>query len=123
MPEMSRNQELHHKTFGLLKPLQIKSGPWNSVSLEFITQFPLSNSFDSILVAADRFSKMEIFIETDSTLTSMDLSQIFISHVYSKHVLPVSIVSDRGSLFDSSFWTQLCQQLKISRDLSTAFHP
>ncbi|MBW0567706.1 hypothetical protein O181_107421, partial [Austropuccinia psidii MF-1] len=34
-----------------------------------------------------------------------------------------SIVSDRGSLFVSSFWTQLCQQLKISRDLSTAFHP
>ncbi|MBW0560311.1 hypothetical protein O181_100026 [Austropuccinia psidii MF-1] len=23
----------------------------------------------------------------------------------------------------SSFWTQFCQQLKISRDLSTAFHP
>ncbi|MBW0557688.1 hypothetical protein O181_097403, partial [Austropuccinia psidii MF-1] len=34
-----------------------------------------------------------------------------------------SIVSDRGSLFVSSFWTQLCQKLKISIDLSTAFHP
>ncbi|MBW0463352.1 hypothetical protein O181_003067 [Austropuccinia psidii MF-1] len=33
------------------------------------------------------------------------------------------ITSDRGSLFFSSFWTQLCQQLKISRDLSTAFNP
>ncbi|MBW0576533.1 hypothetical protein O181_116248, partial [Austropuccinia psidii MF-1] len=44
-------------------------------------------------------------------------------HVSSKHGLPVSIVSDRGSLFVSSFWTNLCQQLKISRDPSTAFHP
>ncbi|MBW0574037.1 hypothetical protein O181_113752 [Austropuccinia psidii MF-1] len=50
-------------------------------------------------------------------------SQIFISHVFSKHGLPVSIISDRGSLLVSSFWTQLYQQLKISRDLSTAFHP
>ncbi|MBW0584638.1 hypothetical protein O181_124353, partial [Austropuccinia psidii MF-1] len=49
--------------------------------------------------------------------------QIFISHVISKHGLPISIVSDRGKLFVSSFWTQLCQELKISRDLSTAFHP
>ncbi|MBW0487477.1 hypothetical protein O181_027192 [Austropuccinia psidii MF-1] len=37
------------------------------------------------------------------------------------YVSSVSIVSDRGSLFFSSFWTNLCQQLKISRDLSTAF--
>ncbi|MBW0535732.1 hypothetical protein O181_075447, partial [Austropuccinia psidii MF-1] len=37
--------------------------------------------------------------------------------------LPVSIISDRGSLFVSSFWTQLCYQLKISRDFPTAFHP
>ncbi|MBW0569414.1 hypothetical protein O181_109129 [Austropuccinia psidii MF-1] len=39
------------------------------------------------------------------------------------HRTHVSIFSDRGSLFVSSFWTQLCQQLKISRDLSTSFHP
>ncbi|MBW0565326.1 hypothetical protein O181_105041 [Austropuccinia psidii MF-1] len=50
-------------------------------------------------------------------------SQIFISNVFSKHGLPSSIVSDRGSLFVSSFWTQLCQKLKISRDTSTSFHP
>ncbi|MBW0588260.1 hypothetical protein O181_127975 [Austropuccinia psidii MF-1] len=91
--------------------------------MDFITQFPLSNSFDSILVVVDRFSKMEIFIPTYGKITALDLAQIFISHLFSKHGLPVSIISDRGSLFFSSFWTQLCQQLKISRDLSTAFHP
>ncbi|MBW0547571.1 hypothetical protein O181_087286 [Austropuccinia psidii MF-1] len=66
---------------------------------------------------------MEIFVPTYGSITALDLAQIFISHVFSKHGLPVSIVSDRGSLFVSSIWTQLCQQLKISRDISTAFHP
>ncbi|MBW0575370.1 hypothetical protein O181_115085, partial [Austropuccinia psidii MF-1] len=66
---------------------------------------------------------MAIFIPTYGTITALDLAQIFISHVFSKHGLPVSIVSDRGSLFVSLFWTQLCHQLRISRDLSTAFHP
>ncbi|MBW0538916.1 hypothetical protein O181_078631 [Austropuccinia psidii MF-1] len=66
---------------------------------------------------------MEIFIPTYSKITSLDLAQIFISHFFSKHGLPISIVSDRGSFFVSSFWTQLCQQLKILRDLSTSFHP
>ncbi|MBW0513772.1 hypothetical protein O181_053487 [Austropuccinia psidii MF-1] len=66
---------------------------------------------------------MTIFISTYGTITALELAQIFISHVFSKNGLPVSIVSDRDSLFVSSFWTNLCQQLKISRDLSTAFHP
>ncbi|MBW0514952.1 hypothetical protein O181_054667 [Austropuccinia psidii MF-1] len=90
--------------------------------MDFITQLPLSNNFDSISVVVDRFSKMAIFIPTYGTITALDLAQILISHVFSKHGLPLSIVSDRGSLFVSSFWTQLCQQLKISRDLSSAFH-
>ncbi|MBW0563568.1 hypothetical protein O181_103283 [Austropuccinia psidii MF-1] len=91
--------------------------------MDFITQLPLSNNFDSILVVVDRFSKMEIFIPAYGTITALELPQIFISHVFSKHELPVSIVSDRGCLFVSSFWTNLCQQPKISRDISTAYHP
>ncbi|MBW0572731.1 hypothetical protein O181_112446 [Austropuccinia psidii MF-1] len=121
--QCSRNKNIHHEKFGLLKPLQIPSGPWISLSLDFITQLPFSNNCDSILVAVDRFSKMAIFIPTYGTITALKLAQIFISHVFSQHGLPVSIISDRGSLFVSSFWTNLCQQLKISRYLSTAFHP
>ncbi|MBW0503868.1 hypothetical protein O181_043583 [Austropuccinia psidii MF-1] len=91
--------------------------------MDFITQLPLSNSSDSILVVVERFSKMEIFIPAYGKITALELAQIFIGHVFSKHVLPVSIVSYRGSLFVSSFCTNLCQHLKISRDLSTYFHP
>ncbi|MBW0466210.1 hypothetical protein O181_005925 [Austropuccinia psidii MF-1] len=91
--------------------------------MEFITQFPFANSFDSILVVVDRFSKMAIFIPAYGTITVLDLAQTFINHVFFKHGLPANIISDRVSLFVSSCWTQLGQQLKISRNLSTAFHP
>ncbi|MBW0580124.1 hypothetical protein O181_119839, partial [Austropuccinia psidii MF-1] len=43
----SRNKNIHHEKFGLCKPLQVASGPWNSLSMDFITQFPLSSNFDS----------------------------------------------------------------------------
>ncbi|MBW0591003.1 hypothetical protein O181_130718, partial [Austropuccinia psidii MF-1] len=119
----SRNKNIHHKKFGLLKPLPIPSGPWICLSMDFITQLPLSNSFDSILVIVDRFSKMAVFIPTIASITSLDLAHLFIKNIFSKHGLPSSIVSDRGSLFVSSFWTNLCQQLKISTDLSTAYYP
>ncbi|MBW0573187.1 hypothetical protein O181_112902 [Austropuccinia psidii MF-1] len=63
----SRNKNIHHKKFGLLQPLQIPSGPWNSLSIDFITQLPLSNRFDSISVVVDSFSKMAIFISSYGT--------------------------------------------------------
>ncbi|MBW0590870.1 hypothetical protein O181_130585, partial [Austropuccinia psidii MF-1] len=121
--QCSTNKNIHHKKFGFLKPLPIANGPWICLSMDFITQLPLSNSFDSILVIVDRFSKMAVFIPTMSSITSLDLAHLFIKNIFSKNGLLSSIVSDRGSLFVSSFWTNLCQQLKISRDLSTAYHP
>ncbi|MBW0556897.1 hypothetical protein O181_096612 [Austropuccinia psidii MF-1] len=53
--QCSRNKNIHHKKFGLLKTLQIPNGPWICLSMDFITQFPLSNSFASIFVIVDRF--------------------------------------------------------------------
>ncbi|MBW0470326.1 hypothetical protein O181_010041 [Austropuccinia psidii MF-1] len=44
--QCSRNKNSHHKKSGLLMPLQILSVPWSSLSLDFITQLPLSNNFD-----------------------------------------------------------------------------
>ncbi|MBW0486853.1 hypothetical protein O181_026568 [Austropuccinia psidii MF-1] len=70
--------------------------------MDFITKFPLSKNFDSILVVVDRFSKIAILIPNYGTITTLELAQIFISHVFSKHGL---------------------LKFKISRDLSTAFHP
>ncbi|MBW0497694.1 hypothetical protein O181_037409 [Austropuccinia psidii MF-1] len=121
--QCSRNKNIHHKKFGLLKPIQIPNGPWICLSMDFITQFPLSNKFDSILVIVDTFSKMAVFIPPMSSITSLDLAHLFIKNIFSKDGLPSSIVSDRDPLSVSSFWTNLFHQLKISRDLSTAYHP
>ncbi|MBW0543242.1 hypothetical protein O181_082957 [Austropuccinia psidii MF-1] len=108
--------------FGLLKPLPISNCLWIFLSMYFITQLTLSNPIYSILVIVDRFSKMAVFIPTMSSIASLDLVNLLIKNIFSKNGLPSSIVSDRGSLFVSSFWTNICQQLKISRDLSTAYH-
>ncbi|MBW0546335.1 hypothetical protein O181_086050 [Austropuccinia psidii MF-1] len=103
--QCSRNKNIHHKKCVLLKPLPIPNVPWISPSMDFITELPLSNSFDSILVIVDRFLKMAVFIPTMSSITSLDLAHLFINNIFSKHGLPSSIL------------------LKISRDFSTAYHP
>ncbi|MBW0526288.1 hypothetical protein O181_066003 [Austropuccinia psidii MF-1] len=58
-----------------------------------------------------------------SSITLLSWAHSFIKNICTKNGLPSRIFSVRGSLFVSSFWTNLCQQLRISRDLSTAYHP
>lgn len=39
------------------------------------------------------------------------------------HGLPNSVITDRGFVFTSKFYSSLCYALKIKQKLSTAFHP
>jgi len=121
--DCNRNKSSNHWKFGLLQPLPILPLPWHSLSMDFISQLPLSNRHDAILVVVDRFSKMSLFLQTKMTCTSSELAELFVKFFFSKHGLSDNIVSDCGSLFVSSFWTSLCQHLKIKRNLSTAYHP
>jgi len=53
--DKSRNQ----KPGGLLQPLQIPEQSWNSISMDFITDLPVTNNGnDGILVFVDRLTKM-----------------------------------------------------------------
>ncbi|MBW0487733.1 hypothetical protein O181_027448 [Austropuccinia psidii MF-1] len=83
--QCSRNMNIHHKKFRLFKTLPIPNGPWIGLSMDFITQLQLSNSFDSILVIVDRFSKMAVFIPTISLITSLDLAHFLKAWPSFKH--------------------------------------
>ena len=79
--------------------------------------------YDAILVVVDRLTKMVHYIPVAKTVSAKDLAEIFVREVVRLHGLPGSIVTDRGSVFTSKFYSSLCYALKIKQKLSTAFHP
>jgi transposase InsO family protein len=108
---------------GKLRPLELPNIPWAEVTVDFTTDLPLSNGFDSILVVVDRFSKEVEFIPCNKTTTALDTAQLYLHNVWKNHGLPSSIVSDRGPQFASQVMRDLCKRLGIQLKLSTAFHP
>src|ERR1700742_4725911 len=66
---------------------------------------------------------MSCFIPTHGTLDANGLAHLYLLHIFSKHGIPSDIVSDRGSLFTSSFITSLAQRLDMKLKFSTAYHP
>ena len=97
--------------------------PWVDVSVDFITDLPLSNGFDSILMVVDQFSKETEFIPCNKTATALDTAKLYLFHVWKDHSLPRTIVSDHSPQFTLQVMTDLCKRLGISPKLSTAHHP
>ena len=75
--------------------------------MDFITDLPPSKRkgfvYDAILVVIDRFTKMVRYLPTNKTVTTVDLTEMFFEEIILKFKCPSSIVTDRGSLFTSSF--------------------
>ncbi|EIW70139.1 hypothetical protein TREMEDRAFT_30259, partial [Tremella mesenterica DSM 1558] len=111
------------KPHGELKPLEVATKPWSSISMDFIEELPNSHGYNSILVVVDRLTKWAIFIPTTTKLTAAGLSELILDYVVAQHGLPENIVSDRGSKFTSKFWKNLTDSLGIRLHLSTAYHP
>ena len=96
--------------------------------MDFVTGLPIStnwkgDSYDSILVIVDWLTKMVHYEPVKVTIDAPGLAEVILDVVVWHHGLPDSIVSDRGLLFTSKFWSSLCYFLGIKRRLSTAFHP
>src|SRR3984893_429794 len=114
---------VQHKPYRLMKFLPIPQCPWSSISMDFIEGLPLSLDFNSILVIVDRLKKYVIFIECHKTDSAIELAMLFLKHVFAKHGTPHNIVSDRGKLFVSKFWSSLCHLLNIKVNVLTTYNP
>src|SRR5258708_903720 len=74
-----------HKPYRKLKQLPIPSRPWSSISMDFIEQLPASEGFSAILVVIDQLTKQAIFIPSHNTVNALQVAQLFLTHVFSKH--------------------------------------
>jgi hypothetical protein len=91
--------------------------------MDFIEQLPDSKGFTIILVVVDRFTKQALFIPTHDTITSTQLAELFIIHVFSKHGVPSHVTSDQGSEFMSCFFCSLGKALNMKLHFTLGYHP
>ena len=96
--------------------------------MDFIIRLTISTnwkgeSYDSILVIVDWLMKMVHYKLVKVTIDTPGLVEVILDVIVWYDGLSNSIVSDRGSLFTSKFWSLLYHFFGIKRKLSTAFHP
>jgi hypothetical protein len=109
--------------YGLLQPLPVPESPWESVSMDLVTDLPLSCGHDAIVVFVDRLTKCIVLTPCSKTVTAPQLAQIFMDTVFRRFGMPTSIVSDRDPRFTSHFWKAVMSLLGTQLNMSTAYHP
>jgi len=123
-PQCQLNKTGNQKPGGLLTPLPIPSEPWESVSMDFITQLPKTrDGHDAIFVVVDRLTKMTHIMPTTTNVSAQGVAELYRDHVFVHHGYPQNFVSDRDTRFTSIFWQELLKCCDIKSHKSTSFHP
>nr|GFA38678.1 putative reverse transcriptase domain-containing protein [Tanacetum cinerariifolium] len=74
-------------------------------------------------VIMDRLTKSAHFLPKKKTKSIEKLVELYLKEIMCRHGVPVSVISDRDSLFTSRFWVSLQKALGTQLDLSTTYQP
>jgi hypothetical protein len=105
-----------------LKPNEIPQGIWETIMMDFITDLPVSNRYDSIFTVVDRYSKAVILSPYHKTITAEQTSQLLIDNIWKRTGFPLIIILDWGPQFAAQVTQEFWQKLGIKQKLSTTFH-
>ena len=104
----------HQRLMGLLQPLEVHEWKWDSVSIDFVVGLPLTQrKNNAIWVIVDRLTKTAHFIAMRNTWTLDQLARAYLEEIVRLHGVPSSILSDRDTRFQSTFWQKLQEVFRM----------
>jgi len=108
-----RTKVVRHAHYGLLQSNKAPDGLWKSNAMDFITDLPKSEGYDTILVVIDRLTNMSHFIPCSKDLEARQFASLFMREIVRLQGLPHGIITDRGTLFTSDLGKETTGKLGI----------
>jgi hypothetical protein len=98
--------------------------PFQVIALNFVTDLPISQGYDSILTVTDHdCSKASFLIPCNKTITAKETAELYARTIVPHYGLPTRIISDQDPCFCSKFIMTLCKTFNIHQNMSTTSHP
>ena len=102
-------EKSHHTlTKRKLMSTQIPEEKWKEISIDFITDLPLSSgNKDTVLTIVDKAAWMVHLVPCRKSITTVATARLLRNAVVKLHRIPRVIYSDRGTQFTVSTWRDL----------------
>ena len=92
--------------------------------MDLITDLPLSQSFDFILVMVDHgLMKGVILLPCNEMINAEQVAELLLEHLYKQFGLSDEFISNRGPQFAVHAFRELLKLLNVTSKLSMAYHP
>ena len=83
-----RSKVVRHTPYGMLQYNEVPDQPWKSMAMDFITELPISEGYDTILVVIDRLTKMCHFIPCKKNLDARQFATLFLEEIMGHQAYP-----------------------------------
>ena len=108
-----------YKLYGDLQSLPVPTHCWKNLMIDFAMDLSIltdwkRDNYDWILVIVNWLTKIVYYEPVKVTINALRLGEIIINVVVRHYTLLDSILTDRGLLFISKFWSSLCYFLSIT---------
>jgi hypothetical protein len=128
--ECLRNKPANHKPFGLLSPIPTPSEPFDTLSIDLVTDLPaytMKNTtiqYDTVMTVTDKFSKAVRFLPGRKDWSAADwATAVYEGVTLNGWGYPKAIISDRDKRFLSALWAALLERAGGRHITTTAYHP
>jgi len=106
-----------------LQPNQVPADIWGIITMDFITNLPISQGYNLLFVVIDHLSKATIISPCTKTITAEETSKLYLENVWRRTRLPHQVISDQGPQFASKVMQETWMKLGVKSTMSTAHHP
>jgi hypothetical protein len=133
------NKPNNYTPSGRLIPISAPASPWELVTMDFLVKLPPSTPktglwsqlvgkpnlpiYDSFLTMTDKLTKYVMIVPGCEKWDAAQWAQAYFDSVFPIFGVPAAIISDRGSVFVSLFWTTVFKLMKTDCIATTAYNP
>jgi hypothetical protein len=138
-PSCLINKPTNYTPSGKLTPITAPQSPWELVTMDFVVKLPESRptsglwsqlkgqtglpAYDSFLTITDKLTKYVMLVPGRESWTAEEWAEAYFEKVFPVFGVPAAIISDRGSVFLSLFWTTVFKRMKTDCIATTAYNP
>jgi hypothetical protein len=98
-----RNKAARHKPYGLLQSHEVPTKPFEHVSIDLITDLPVCDGYDAVVVFVCMLTKRTIVEQITKTITTEQLAKVMHRAIFRHFGLPRKLISDRDPRFMKDF--------------------
>jgi hypothetical protein len=137
-PSCLINKPTNYTPTGRLIPISAPTAPWELVTMDFVVKLPpcrprsglwsqlkgeVKPRYDSFLTVTDKLTKFVMLIPGCEAWSAEQWAQAYFDKIFPIFGVPRAMISDRGSVFVSLFWTTIFGLMHTDCIATIAYNP